>query len=214
MVFSNASIWVFQQMYESLYERHPGRQGRQAAAGRELHAVGRQAHLDVQAAPGREVQQRPADDVGRRQVLARQGPRHQRRLGVPRRRDRRRRRRPTPDTVVVKTKYPWAPLLADLANFSNAVLPKDYAGKTQGGVLQGARSAPARSCGTTGPRAASSSSRRTPPTGTAASRRSTASPGRSSPTTTPATCSSRAARRRSTRPRRSPASSSSRASRA
>jgi peptide/nickel transport system substrate-binding protein len=38
---------------------------------------------------------------------------------------------PDPSTVVVTTKYPWAPLLADLAHFSNAVVPKDYAGRTK-----------------------------------------------------------------------------------
>jgi peptide/nickel transport system substrate-binding protein len=37
---------------------------------------------------------------------------------------------PDPKTVVVNTKYPWAPLKADLANFNNAILPKDYAGQT------------------------------------------------------------------------------------
>jgi peptide/nickel transport system substrate-binding protein len=38
----------------------------------------------------------------------------------------------TPDdlTVVVKTKYPWAPLLADLSCPNNGIIPKDYAGKT------------------------------------------------------------------------------------
>jgi peptide/nickel transport system substrate-binding protein len=38
----------------------------------------------------------------------------------------------TPDdlTVVVTTKYPWAPLLADLSCPNNGIIPKDYAGKT------------------------------------------------------------------------------------
>ncbi|HEY5180835.1 MAG TPA: ABC transporter substrate-binding protein [Dermatophilaceae bacterium] len=38
----------------------------------------------------------------------------------------------TPDelTVVVKTKYPWAPLLADLSCPNNGIIPKDYGGKT------------------------------------------------------------------------------------
>jgi peptide/nickel transport system substrate-binding protein len=34
-------------------------------------------------------------------------------------------------TVVIKTKYPWAPLVADIALFNNAVLPKNYGGKTK-----------------------------------------------------------------------------------
>ena len=38
----------------------------------------------------------------------------------------------TPDdhTVVVTTKYPWAPLLADLSCPNNGIIPKDYAGKS------------------------------------------------------------------------------------
>ena len=37
---------------------------------------------------------------------------------------------PDPATVVVTTKYPWAPLLADLSNFNNGIVPKDYGGTT------------------------------------------------------------------------------------
>lgn len=33
-------------------------------------------------------------------------------------------------TVVVQLKHPWAPIIADLALFSNAIVPKDYGGKT------------------------------------------------------------------------------------
>ncbi len=31
---------------------------------------------------------------------------------------------------MIKLKYPWAPLLADLSLFSNGIIPKDYGGKT------------------------------------------------------------------------------------
>ena len=34
-------------------------------------------------------------------------------------------------TVVIKTKYTWAPLVADIALFNNAILPKNYGGKTK-----------------------------------------------------------------------------------
>jgi peptide/nickel transport system substrate-binding protein len=34
-------------------------------------------------------------------------------------------------TVVVNTKYPWSPMVADLALFSNAIVPKNYDGKTK-----------------------------------------------------------------------------------
>jgi len=37
---------------------------------------------------------------------------------------------PAADTVVIKTKFPWAPLLSDLACFSNAILPDNYAGQS------------------------------------------------------------------------------------
>ena len=37
---------------------------------------------------------------------------------------------PAADTVVIKTKFPWAPLLSDLACFSNAILPNNYGGKS------------------------------------------------------------------------------------
>ncbi len=42
-------------------------------------------------------------------------------------------------TVVVKTKYQWAPLLADLALFSNAIVPKKLRRQDEEGVLQRAR---------------------------------------------------------------------------
>ena len=38
---------------------------------------------------------------------------------------------PSPDTVVVHLKYPWAPLLADLSLFANGIVPDNYGGKTE-----------------------------------------------------------------------------------
>jgi peptide/nickel transport system substrate-binding protein len=38
---------------------------------------------------------------------------------------------PAPSTVVVTLKYPWAPLLADLSLFSNGIVPANYGGQTE-----------------------------------------------------------------------------------
>jgi peptide/nickel transport system substrate-binding protein len=38
---------------------------------------------------------------------------------------------PTPYTVVVTTKYAWAPLLSDLALFANGIIPANYGGETE-----------------------------------------------------------------------------------
>jgi peptide/nickel transport system substrate-binding protein len=38
---------------------------------------------------------------------------------------------PTPSTVVIDLKYPWAPLLADLSLFANGIVPNNYGGKTE-----------------------------------------------------------------------------------
>ena len=38
---------------------------------------------------------------------------------------------PSPGTVVVNLKYPWAPLLADLSLFSNGIVPANYGGKSE-----------------------------------------------------------------------------------
>jgi len=130
MVFSNASIWVFQQMLESLYEVTPDgkdvkpllaeshttsadkltwtfklKQGVTFSNGSPMTSADVKFSLDKARGTkgGWEFL-----DVAIDKVEA-----------------------PDPATVVVKTKYPWAPLLADLANFSNAILPKDYAGKSK-----------------------------------------------------------------------------------
>jgi peptide/nickel transport system substrate-binding protein len=38
---------------------------------------------------------------------------------------------PSPQTVVVNLKYPWAPLLADLSLFANGVVPANYGGESE-----------------------------------------------------------------------------------
>jgi peptide/nickel transport system substrate-binding protein len=39
-------------------------------------------------------------------------------------------RTPDPLTVVITTKYPWAPMIADLALFANAIIPANFGGKS------------------------------------------------------------------------------------
>jgi peptide/nickel transport system substrate-binding protein len=38
---------------------------------------------------------------------------------------------PSPDTVVIHLKFPWAPLLADLSIFANGIIPNNYDGQTE-----------------------------------------------------------------------------------
>jgi peptide/nickel transport system substrate-binding protein len=76
---------------------------------------------------------------------------------------------PTPATVVVSLKFPWAPLLADLSLFANDIVPDNYGGKTEAAFYQ-APVGTARSSGTTGTRARRSSWSRIRTTGSPASR--------------------------------------------
>ncbi len=38
---------------------------------------------------------------------------------------------PSPETVVINLKFPWAPLLADLSIFANGIVPNNYDGQTE-----------------------------------------------------------------------------------
>ncbi len=43
---------------------------------------------------------------------------------------------PTPSTVVINLKFPWAPLIADLSLFANAIIPNNYARRVGNRVLR------------------------------------------------------------------------------
>src|SRR5215470_4093249 len=43
---------------------------------------------------------------------------------------------PSPDTVVINLKFPWAPLLADLSIFANGIVPNNYGGETENEFYQ------------------------------------------------------------------------------
>jgi peptide/nickel transport system substrate-binding protein len=129
-VFDNDSIWVFEQIYETLYEVAPNgkdlkpllatsydlskdkrtytfhlRKGVKFSTGQEMTSADVKFSLD---------QARAADegwgfiDAAIKNVEA-----------------------PDKYTVVVNTKYPWAPMLADLSMFNNGIVPKNYGGKSK-----------------------------------------------------------------------------------
>jgi peptide/nickel transport system substrate-binding protein len=43
---------------------------------------------------------------------------------------------PSPGTVVIHLKFPWAPLLADLSIFANGIVPNNYGGQTETAFYQ------------------------------------------------------------------------------
>jgi peptide/nickel transport system substrate-binding protein len=43
---------------------------------------------------------------------------------------------PSPETVVIHLKFPWAPLLADLSIFANGIVPNNYGGETESQFYQ------------------------------------------------------------------------------
>ena len=69
---------------------------------------------------------------------------------------------PSPDTVVIHLKFPWAPLLADLSIFANDDRARTTTAARPRTRSTSTRSAPARSSGTTGTRARRSSWSATP----------------------------------------------------
>ncbi|SDT33052.1 peptide/nickel transport system substrate-binding protein [Friedmanniella luteola] len=129
-VFSNDSIWVFQQMFESLYEVTPDGKSVQPLLA-ESHTVSDDKLTWTfklkQGVTFSNGQPMTSEDVKFSLDKARATEGGWEFLDVAIKTV----TAPDPATVVIKTKYPWAPLLADLANFNNAVLPKDYAGKSK-----------------------------------------------------------------------------------
>ena len=131
-VFDNESIWIFQQMYETLYTVSPD--GKSVIPwlaksydlspdqltytfhlrdGVKFHNGQPMTSADVKFSIDAARKLPPAStwafiDTAIKSVEA-----------------------PDPMTVVITTKYKWAPLIADIALFNNAVLPKDYAGMSK-----------------------------------------------------------------------------------
>jgi peptide/nickel transport system substrate-binding protein len=129
-VFDNESIWVFEQIFQTLYTVTPNGKGvqpelatsYQVSADKKTYTFTLRSGVKFstgQAMTSADVkfsldQARAAAkgwgyiDTAIKSVAA-----------------------PTPSTVVVSLKYPWAPLLADLSLFSNGIVPANYGGKTE-----------------------------------------------------------------------------------
>ena len=129
-VFDNESIWVFEQIFQTLYTVTPDGKGVQpmlatgytVSADKETYTF--TLRSGVKFSDGKPMtsadvkfsldQARAAAkgwgyiDAAIKSVAA-----------------------PTPSTVVVTLKYPWAPLLADLSLFSNGIVPANYGGQTE-----------------------------------------------------------------------------------
>ena len=130
MVFDNESIWIFLQMYETLYTVAPDgkkvlpylaesyelskdkkeytfhlRKGVTFHNGKEMTSKDVKFSIDEAHSTkgGWEFIDAAIDSV----------------------------EAPDPTTVIIKTNYKWAPLLADIACFNNGIIPKDYAGKSK-----------------------------------------------------------------------------------
>ena len=116
---------------EPLYTVSQGRQERRAVARDLLHALPRQDDLHVQAPAGRQVLQRPAHDLGRRQVLDRRGPGRRPGLGIHRRRDQEHRDAGSRDgrdhTPSTRGRRSWPTSRSS----PTAIIPKDYGGETK-----------------------------------------------------------------------------------
>jgi peptide/nickel transport system substrate-binding protein len=129
-VFDNESIWVFEQIFQTLYTVTPNGKGVQpelatsykVSADKKTYTFTLRSGVKFstgQAMTSADVkfsldQARAAAkgwgyiDTAIKSVEA-----------------------PSPSTVVVDLKYPWAPLLADLSLFSNGIVPANYGGKTE-----------------------------------------------------------------------------------
>ena len=104
-----------------------------ARAGRQLEAERQRQRVDVQAAPGRQVRQRQADDRRRRHrdvSPPAHGPDLAGRLRLQRRALRRRRQKVDDFTITFKLDTPVAnfPYLTSSTTYQAIILPKDYVG--------------------------------------------------------------------------------------
>jgi peptide/nickel transport system substrate-binding protein len=130
MVFSNASIWVYQQMYECLVAMTDDGQGVKPWLAESYQMSPDNLSCTLKLRPGLKfhngapltsadvkfsIDESSKTSGGWEFINAAIA------------------EVTTPDdlTVVVTTKYPWAPLLADLSCPNNGIIPKDYGGRSK-----------------------------------------------------------------------------------
>jgi peptide/nickel transport system substrate-binding protein len=128
-VFSNASIWVYQQMYETLVAMTDDGQGVKPWLAESYEMSPDNLSCTLKLRPGVKFhngQPMTSADVkfSIDESSKTKGGWEFINSAI--------KEVTTPDdlTVVVTTKYPWAPLLADLSCPNNGIIPKDYGGKT------------------------------------------------------------------------------------
>jgi peptide/nickel transport system substrate-binding protein len=129
VVFSNASLWVYQQMYETLVAMTDDGQGVKPWLAESYQMSPDNLSCTLKLRPGVKFhngQPMTSADVkfSIDESSKTKGGWEFINSAI--------KEVTTPDalTVVVTTKYPWAPLLADLSCPNNGIIPKNYAGKT------------------------------------------------------------------------------------
>ena len=129
VVFSNASMWVYQQMYDTLVAVTEDGQGVEPWLAESYEMAADNLSCTLKLRPGvtfHNGQPLTSADVkfSIDESSATEGGWEFINSAI--------KEVTTPDelTVVVTTKYPWAPLLADLSCPNNGIIPKDYAGMT------------------------------------------------------------------------------------
>jgi peptide/nickel transport system substrate-binding protein len=128
-VFSNASLWVYQQMYENLVEMTEDGQGVRPWLAESYQMAPDNLSCTFKLRPGVKFhngQPMTSADVkfSIDQSSATKGGWEFINTAI------KEVTTPDPLTVVVTTKYPWAPLLADLSCPNNGVIPNNYGGRT------------------------------------------------------------------------------------
>jgi len=129
-VFDNESIWVFEQIFQTLYTVTPNGKGVQPELATSYKVSADKKTYTFTLRPGVKFstgQPMTSADVKFSLDQARAAAKGWGYIDTAIKSV----DAPTPSTVVVSLKYPWAPLLADLSLFSNGIVPANYGGRTE-----------------------------------------------------------------------------------